>query len=45
MFGGGFPFGDFENMGGGGGFPGGRGGPPRQKADTSKYYELLGCDK
>lgn len=38
MFGGGFPFGDFEGMGGG--FPGR--GPPREKADTTKYYELLG---
>ena len=42
MFGGGFPFGGFEDMGG---FPGmGRGGPPRE-VDNSKFYELLGVDK
>jgi len=46
MFGGGFPFGDFEGMGGGGGFPGGgMRGPPKPKADTQKFYDLLGVDK
>ena len=39
--GGGFPFGDFEEMGGMGGM--GRG-PPKE-VDNSKYYELLGVDK
>ena len=40
--GGGFPFGDFEEMGG---MPGmGRRGPPKE-VDNSKYYELLGVDK
>ena len=42
MFGGGFPFGDFEGMGGG--FPG-HPGRPREKPNTTKYYELLGVDK
>ena len=41
MFGG-FPFGDFEGMGGHG-FPGH--GKPREKPNTTKYYELLGVDK
>merc|ERR1712125_85220 len=39
---GGFPFGDFEEMGG---MPGmGRRGPPKE-VDNSKYYELLGVEK
>jgi DnaJ homolog subfamily A member 2 len=42
MFGGGFPFGDFEGMGGG--FPG-HPGRPREKPNTTKYYELLGVEK
>lgn len=37
---GGFPFGDFEEMGG---MPG-RGGPPKE-VDNSKFYDLLGVDK
>lgn len=42
MFGGGFPFGGFEDMGG---MPGmGRGGPPKE-VDNNRYYELLGVDK
>lgn len=40
--GGGFPFGDFEEMGGGG--RGGRGGP-KKEVDTNKYYETLGVPK
>ena len=39
--GGGFPFGDFEEMGGG--FPG-RGGPPRE-VDNEKFYKVLGVPK
>lgn len=38
MFFGGFPFGDFEEMGG----PG-RG--PKKDVDTNKFYELLGVSK
>ena len=43
--GGGFPFGDFEEMGGmpGMGGMGGRG-PPKD-VDTEAYYKLLGVDK
>ena len=43
---GGFPFGDFEEMGGGmpGGMGGRRGGPPKD-VDTEEYYKLLGVDK
>ena len=40
--GGGFPFGDFEEMGG---MPGmGRRGPPKE-VDNSKFYDVLGVDK
>jgi DnaJ family protein A protein 2 len=39
--GGGFPFGDFEEMGGG---RAGRGGP-KKEVDTNKYYEVLGVPK
>ena len=39
--GGGFPFGDFEEMGGG--FPGQRG-PPKE-VDNEKFYKVLGVDK
>ena len=39
--GGGFPFGDFEEMGGG---RGGRGGP-KKDVNTTKYYEILGVAK
>jgi len=39
MFGGGFPFGDFEDD-----FPQ-RGGRGKKNVDNSKYYELLGVDK
>jgi DnaJ family protein A protein 2 len=38
--GGGFPFGDFEEMGG----RGGRGGP-KKDVNTTKYYEVLGVSK
>ena len=38
--GGGFPFGDFEEMGG---MPG-RGGPPKE-VDNTKFYKVLGVDK
>ena len=41
--GGGFPFGDFEEMGGG--FPGGRGQREKKPVDNSKFYELLGVEK
>ena len=43
---GGFPFGDFEEMGGGmpGGMGGRRGGPPKD-VDTQAFYDLLGVDK
>lgn len=37
---GGFPFGDFEEMGG----MGGPRGPPKE-VDNSKFYEVLGVDK
>jgi len=37
--GGGFPFGDFEEMGGRG-----RGGP-KKDVNTTRYYELLGVSK
>ena len=37
---GGFPFGDFEEMGG---MPG-RGGPPKE-VDNTKFYKILGVDK
>lgn len=42
MFGGGFPFEEFQNMHGGG-----MGGPrgPKKEVDNSKYYDLLGVDK
>jgi len=40
FFGGGFPFGDFEEMGGGRGARG-----PKKDVDTTKYYELLGVPK
>lgn len=39
--GGGFPFGDFEEMGGHGH---GRGGP-KKEVNTTKYYEVLGVPK
>jgi DnaJ family protein A protein 2 len=39
FFGGGFPFGDFEEMGGG------RGRGPQKEVDNSKYYDLLGVPK
>ena len=42
MFGGGFPFEEFERMHGGG-HPGARG--PKKEVNNSKYYELLGVDK
>jgi len=42
--GGGFPFGDFEEMGGMPGGMGGRRGPPKE-VDNKKYYELLGVEK
>jgi DnaJ family protein A protein 2 len=42
-FGGGFPFGDFEEMGGMPGM-GGRGGPSKN-ANTTEYYERLGVGK
>ena len=38
--GGGFPFGDFEEMGG----MGGRRGPPKE-VDNTKLYTVLGVDK
>ena len=37
---GGFPFGDFEEMGG----MGGRGGPPKE-VDNTKFYKILGVEK
>lgn len=40
--GGGFPFGDFEEMGGG--MPGGRRGP-KKEVDNSRFYELIGVEK
>ena len=40
-FGGGFPFGDFEEMGG---MPGMGRGPPKN-VNTTEYYERLGVDK
>jgi len=40
-FGGGFPFGDFEGMGG---MPGMGRGPPKN-VNTTEYYERLGVDK
>ena len=40
---GGFPFGDFEEMGGMPGM-GGRGGPPKN-VNTSEFYERLGVEK
>lgn len=43
MFGGGFPFEEFQNMHGGG-MPGGPRGP-KKEVDNSKYYNLLGVDK
>ena len=41
--GGGFPFGDFEEMGGMPGM-GGRRGPPKE-IDNEKFYKILGVDK
>jgi len=42
--GGGFPFGDFEEMGG---MPGGMGGPrgPKKEVDNETYYKRLGVEK
>jgi len=42
--GGGFPFGDFEEMGG---MPGGMGGPrgPKKEVDNESYYKRLGVEK
>ena len=42
--GGGFPFGDFEEMGGMPGGMGGRRGPPKE-VDNTKFYKLLGVEK
>jgi DnaJ family protein A protein 2 len=43
MFGGGFPFEEFEHMHGAGGHPGM--GRAKKPVDNSKYYELLGVGK
>lgn len=44
MFGGGFPFEEFERMhGAGGGRPGA--GRAKKEVDTNKYYDLLGVEK
>jgi hypothetical protein len=44
MFGGGFPFEEFERMhGAGGGRPGA--GRAKKNVDTNKYYDLLGVEK
>lgn len=40
FFGGGFPFGDFEEMGGGG-----RARGPAKNVDNNKFYEVLGVSK
>ncbi len=40
--GGGFPFGDFEEMGG---MPGGRRGGPPKEIDNTKFYKVLGVEK